>query len=170
MDFFERQDLARASSRKIVLLFLLALPCVIAAVYVVSVGVYAVVWGFFAFWRSVLAEIDPSQHGSVGFFLSLWQPQLFLWVGAATLLVIACGSLYKTRQLAPGGRVVARLLGGERLEPATKKLDELRLALAKRLEQSPAIYELLPEPKRGCAPRGRRATWSCVSRRVVSGL
>ena len=53
MDFFERQELARANSRKIVLLFLLALPCVIAAVYVVSVAVYAVGFTFFAFWRSV---------------------------------------------------------------------------------------------------------------------
>jgi len=126
MDFFERQELARATGRRIVLLFLVALPCVIAAVYVVSVGVYAVAWAFFAFWRSVFVEIQPPAAGTAC-FISIWQPKLFLWVAAGTLLVVGGGSLHKIRQLAPGGRVVALLLGGERLNPDTKKLDALRL-------------------------------------------
>jgi Zn-dependent protease with chaperone function len=126
MDFFERQDLARTSSRRIILLFLLALPCVIAAVYCVSVSVYAVCWAFFAFWRSVFSEIQSSSAGT-NFFVSFWQPRLLLWVGAATLLVVFGGALYKIKQLAPGGQVVALRLGGERLDPQTKKLDELRL-------------------------------------------
>ncbi len=126
MDFFERQELARATGRRIVLLFLVALPCVIAAVYVVSVGVYAVAWAFFAFWRSVFVEIQPPAAGTAC-FISIWQPKLFLWVAAGTLLVVGGGSLQKIRQLAPGGRVVALLLGGERLNPDTKKLDALRL-------------------------------------------
>src|SRR5580765_2448062 len=114
MDFFERQDLARATGRKIVLLFLVALPCVIAAVYVVSVGVYSVAWAFIAFWRSVFVEIQPASAGTA-YFISFWQPKLFLWVATGTLLVVGGGSLHKIRQLAPGGRVVALLLGGERL-------------------------------------------------------
>jgi len=126
MDFFERQELARATGRKIVLLFLVALPCVIAAVYVVSVAVYAVAWAFFAFWRSVYVEIQPSAAGTA-YFISIWQPQMLLWVAAGTLLVVGGGSLHKVRQLAPGGRVVAFLLGGERLNSDTKKLDALRL-------------------------------------------
>ncbi len=103
MDFFERQELARANSRKIVLLFLLALPCVVAAVYLVSVGVYAVSWAFLAFWRSVFSEIH-STAGGTAFFISFWQPALFLWVAAATLLIVAAGSLYKVKQLAPWSR------------------------------------------------------------------
>src|SRR6266446_980578 len=126
MDFFERQELARTHSRKIVLLFLVTLPCVIGMVYIVSVGVYAVSWAFIAFWRSVFAQLQPPQPGSSAYFISLWQPGLLLWVAVATLVSVACGSLYKIRQLAPGGRVVALLLGGERLNPETKKLDELR--------------------------------------------
>src|SRR5438552_10727773 len=126
LDFFERQELARATGRRIVLLFLVALPCVIAAVYVVNVGVYAVAWAFFAFWRSVFVEIHPPAAGTAC-FISIWQPKLFLWVAAGTLLVVGGGSLHKIRQLAPGGRVVAMLLGGERLNPDTKKLDALRL-------------------------------------------
>src|SRR6266540_5502054 len=126
MDFFERQELARANSRKIVLLFLLALPCVVAAVYLVSVGVYAVSWAFLAFWRSVFSEIH-STAGGTAFFISFWQPALFLWVAAATLLIVAAGSLYKVKQLAPGGHVVALSLGGERLNSESKRLDELRL-------------------------------------------
>src|SRR3989441_12643586 len=126
MDFFERQELARATGRKIVLLFLLALPCVIAAVYVVSVGVYAVSWAFFAFWRSVFVEIYSAASGTA-YWIPVWQPKLFLWVAAGTLLVVVSGSLHKIRQLAPGGQVVALLLGGERLNSETKKLDALRL-------------------------------------------
>ena len=127
MDFFERQERARIHSRRIVLLFLLTLPCVIGAVYIVSVGVYAVSWAFIAFWRSVFAELQPPQPGASAYFISLWQAGLLLWVAAATLVTIASGSLYKIRQLAPGGRVVALLLGAERLNPETKRLDELRL-------------------------------------------
>src|SRR5882724_1598690 len=125
MDFFERQEQARDKGRKIVLLFLVALPCVITAVYVVSVAVYAVAWAFFAFWRSVFIEIHSAAAGTA-YFIPVWQPKLFLWVAAGTLLVVVSGSLYKIRQLAPGGHVVALLLGGERLNSETKKLDALR--------------------------------------------
>src|SRR2546427_10302107 len=125
-DFFERQELARANGRKIVLLFLVALPCVVGAVYVVSVGFYAVAWAFLAFWRSVFVEIHSATAGTP-YFVPVWQPKLFLWVAAGTLLVVACGSLHKIRQLAPGGHVVAVLLGGERLNSDTKKPDALRL-------------------------------------------
>lgn len=127
MDFFERQEQAQASSRKLVLLFLVALPCVITAVYVVSVLVYFVGWAFIAFWGSVFAESQIGGVGAANYFVSLWQPTLLLWVGLITLVVVASGSFFKIRQLAPGGRVVATLLGGRRLDPATKDLNELRL-------------------------------------------
>src|SRR5947208_3016529 len=126
MDFFERQEMARVNSRKIVLLFLLALPCVITAVYVVSVAVYALGWAFLAFWRSVFVEIH-STSAETAYFISLWQPTLFWWVAGATLAVVFGGSLYKLKRLAPGGHVVALLLGGELLNLESKKLDELRL-------------------------------------------
>ena len=127
MDFFERQDMARANSRKSVLLFLLALPCVIAAVYLLSVSVYALTWAFLAFWRSVFLEMHSAPAEATVVFVGFWHPKLLLGVGAATLLVVVSGSLYKSRQLAAGGRVVAVLLGGERLSPETKKIEEVRL-------------------------------------------
>src|SRR5262249_39382903 len=111
MDFFERQEQARGKGRKIFLLFLLAVPWGICAVYVVSLGVYAIAWSFVAFWRSVFVEIHPAAAGTA-FFVSVWQPKLFLGVAVGTLLVVAAGSLHKLRQLAPGGHVVALLLGG----------------------------------------------------------
>src|SRR2546426_2797887 len=58
MDFFARQEYALASSRKLILLFLIALPCVIAAVYVASVFVYFGGWAFIAFLGSVFAGVD----------------------------------------------------------------------------------------------------------------
>src|ERR1051326_7164094 len=127
MDFFERQDLARANSRRMGLLFLLALPFVVVAVYCVSLGVYGVSWGFLAFWRSVFQDSYPWPADAPAFFRALWQPGLFIGVTAGTLGIGALGSLYKTRQLAPGGRVVATLLGGEALHAYTRPLEELRL-------------------------------------------
>jgi len=127
MDFFERQEQARASSGKLVLLFLIALPCVIVAVYAMSVLVYFVAWAFIAFWASVFAESQIGGAGGADYFISLWQPTLLLWVALITIIVIVAGSFLKIRQLAPGGRVVATLLGGKRLDPATKDLNELRL-------------------------------------------
>jgi len=127
MDFFERQEQARASSRKFVLLFLIALPCIITAVYVMSVLVYFVGWAFIAFWASVFAESQIGGAGGVDYFISLWQPALLLAVASITILVIVTGSFLKVRQLAPGGRVVATLLGGKPLDPGTKDLNELRL-------------------------------------------
>ena len=126
MDFFERQELARTEGRKIVLLFLVALPGVISAVYVLTAGVYVVARAFFAFGRSVFVEIHSAAAGT-DYFIPVWQPKLFLWVAVGTLLVVVSGSLHKIRQLVPGGQVVALLLGGERLNTETKKLDELRL-------------------------------------------
>lgn len=126
MDFFERQEQARSNSRKMVLLFFVAVSCVIVSVYIVSVSVWEVTWAFFAFWRSVFAEIHSSSSGTV-YLLSLWQPRLFFWVAIITLAVVVGSGIYKLQQLAPGGRVVALLLGGERLDAKTRKLDELRL-------------------------------------------
>src|SRR5437667_8584077 len=122
MDFFERQELARANGRKIVLLFLVALPCVISAVYVVSVAVYASAWVFFAFWRSVFVEIHSATAGTA-YFIPVWQPKLFLWVAAGTLLVDVSGSLHKIGQLTAAGQVLAVLLGVDRVKTANKKLD-----------------------------------------------
>lgn len=127
MDFFERQEQASASSRQLALLFLIALPCIIAAVYVMSVLVCFVGWAFIAFWASVLAESKIGGAGGVDYFISLWQPTLLLWVSLITIVVIVTGSFLKIRQLAPGGGVVATLLGGKRLDPAPKDLNELRL-------------------------------------------
>src|SRR5207247_11438820 len=83
-------------------------------------------WAVFASGRSVFVEL-LSSSGGPAYFISLWQPTLFLWVAGGTLAVVFGGRLYKLKQLAPGGQVVALLLGGERLNPETKKLDELRL-------------------------------------------
>jgi len=151
MDFFERQEQARSNSRRMVLLFFAAVSCVIASVYIVSVGVWEVGWTFFAFWRSVFAEIHSSSSGTV-YLLPIWQPRLFFWVAIIIVGVVAGGGIYKLQQLAAGGRVVALLLGGERLDAKTRKLDELRLlhvveemAVASGTPM-PDIYVLRREP------------------------
>src|SRR6185503_17087519 len=57
----------------------------------------------------------------------LWIPGLFYAVLAATLYIVISGSAYKFHQLRKGGSVVARALGGRRVDPHTSNEDERQL-------------------------------------------
>lgn len=118
MDFFGAQAQARRRTRRLVLLFLLAVVGVIFSVYL-AVGLIFVAGG----------EVAPA---------TLWNPELFLSVAAVTALLISGGSFYKIAALASGGGVaVAESLGGRLVsrsttEPLEKRLlnvvDEMALA------------------------------------------
>ena len=92
MDFFESQDAARQKTGRLVFLFVLAVVSIIVSVYVVVSG-------------AILYTTEAEEA-------RLWDPGLFLAVAAATVAVVAGGSLYKIAQLRGGGRVVAEALGG----------------------------------------------------------
>jgi Zn-dependent protease with chaperone function len=55
---------------------------------------------------------------------SLWFPDVFAVVSLGTLAIISAGSLYKIAELAGGGEVVARSLGGRPVLSATRDLRE----------------------------------------------
>ena len=104
MDFFAHQDAARRRTRRLVLLFALAVAATVLAVYM------AVVIAFREYVTSV------------------WNPALFAIVAASTCSVIAAGSLYKTVALSRGGgEAVAFLLGGKPLVATTTQPGEKRL-------------------------------------------
>ena len=118
MDFFQHQDAARRRTGLLVALFVLAVLCIIAAVYVVVAG--------FLFWQSEME--DPAM---------LWNPLMLGAVGGGVVLVVAGGSIYKIAQLNGGGEVVARSLSGrpvsaDTTDPAERKLlnvvEEMALA------------------------------------------
>lgn len=110
MDFFERQDDARRRSKRLVILFGLAVVAIIGVLYGVATLVRH------GFGITTLSEVG-----------SLWDPGLFLSVATAALVVVGSGSLFKILELRGGGDKVARLLGGDPLDVNTRDAQERRL-------------------------------------------
>src|SRR4051794_20435562 len=102
MDFFQRQDNARRKTKWLMVYFVLATVLTILAVYLV----FAVVSVTHSHGRRYDAVTN----------VSLWNPKLFFWVTAGTLLVVISGSLYKIAELSQGGALVASSLGGQPLD------------------------------------------------------
>ena len=115
MNFFQRQEQTRQSSRRLVLLFAIAVLAVISAVNLVV---------FF-----VLSTAESNERG----YVVPLSDYLFAHPGAAllTTLVVAAiiglASLYKTVVLGGGGGVVARSLGGVRISADTTDPQQRRL-------------------------------------------
>jgi len=111
MDFFERQDQARRSTRRLIAYFMLAVILIILSIYIAGITI------FFGFNVNADPEL-PFQW---------WNPDLFLWITGATLCVVVMGSLYKILALSQGGEVVARWLGGRLIDSSTSDPQERRL-------------------------------------------
>ncbi len=110
MDFFRSQDVARRNTTRLVLLFALALLCLIGITNLLLLAGL----GFFA------------QTINVPLFQRIdWA--LLAWVSGAILLVVGFGSLYKILSLAGGGARVAELLQGRLLLPGSRERHEQRI-------------------------------------------
>jgi Zn-dependent protease with chaperone function len=133
MDFFDRQERARRHTRWLIGYFGLSVVAIVAVTYVL-------------FAPGVLIFLKPPPHAHrmpvplavfwllgealthPGHFIAwTWEPRLAAAYALGASLVIGLGSLYKIRQLAAGGSVVAELLGGRRVEPDTADAEEQRL-------------------------------------------
>jgi Zn-dependent protease with chaperone function len=133
--FFEHQEKARRNTSRLVFLFGLATVAIAASLY----GIAAVATGF--------RGTDPATEQMV--FEIVWlDPVLMLQVGVLTLVVVGGASLYRTHQLAGGGRVVAEALGGRLLHadssaPLERKIlnvvEEMAIASG---TPSPPVYLL----------------------------
>ncbi len=108
MSFFDRQEEAIKRSAHLVLYFSLS---VIAIVFAVDLMVYIV-------------QILERNWEKPGAFTPVWS-QLF-WGAAATLAVIAAGSIYRYIKLRPGGRALAKLVGAVRVDADTEDEDVKR--------------------------------------------
>ncbi|MBW3534405.1 MAG: M48 family metallopeptidase [Gemmatimonadetes bacterium] len=109
MDFFDQQERARKSSGRLVLLFALAVAGMIAVVYLAVLAAFAAEGGL------ALAETG------------IWVPEIFAAVALGVVGVVGAGSAWKTAQLRGGGEVVAKRMGGRRLDPGTRDWKERRL-------------------------------------------
>ena len=139
MDFFERQDRARRSTRLLVVYFVMAVAFLTAAVYVAVLIVFSV----------------TSHHGrylgSPSVF-EFWHPKLFAGVLVGTLSVVTIGSLGKTIELNQGGSVVASTLGGRLVSPTTSDPDERKLM---NVVEEMAIASGVPVPQVYVLPQER---------------
>ena len=100
MDFFQHQQHARTSTRKLIFLFALA---------VVSLLIMTNLLVMFAF-----GFLEPEQV-SAGTIIKQLDWNVFLSVSAVVIGVIFIGSVYKTSSLSSGGTAVAEMLGGKLL-------------------------------------------------------
>ena len=132
MDFFKQQDLARRHTRRLVVLFGMALLGVILSVYaLLAVSLY----GLSSQTESSRNQIDPLP------ILTDWR--ILALVGGGTLLVIGGSSIYRISSLNGGGRVVATSLGGRLLSHQTNDPDERRVL---NVVEEMAIASGIPVP------------------------
>jgi Zn-dependent protease with chaperone function len=103
MNFFEHQEAARRMSRRLVVLFVLAVIAIVITVNVTATFVYL---GVFS---------PPLPRG------------FHLTNTLVTLLMIGAGTWWETARLASGGDAVAQMIGARRIDPSTRDLLERRL-------------------------------------------
>jgi Zn-dependent protease with chaperone function len=129
-NFFENQDAARRNTKRLVLLFFLAVAAIAGMLYLLAVLLTGV------------EQPDPST-GQMAISPLWWQPDLALSVAIATVIVVGAGSLYKIAQLRSGGAAVAEALGGALIPPGTRDADERRLL---NVVEEMAIASGIPAP------------------------
>ncbi len=132
MDFFEQQDLAKRHTRRLVVLFGIAVIGVMISVYaVLAVSVYGV---------NTQTDDDQSKIDPVT-VLTDWR--VIALVGGGTLLVIGGASTYRISALSGGGHVVASTLGGKPLSHTTQDPAEQRVL---NVVEEMAIASGIPVP------------------------
>lgn len=96
MNLFEAQQRARSTSRWLVAGFALSVIGVVVVLYLLA-----------AIWLTWSTQAGPA---------ALWNPQLATIIMPTTASLIVGGSLFKLARLSAGGEVVARGLGGRRID------------------------------------------------------
>ena len=106
MDFFDRQEAARKSSKRLVVYFVIAVLGVAGSV------------GMIGSWvLGSLADRDNTYTIGSAPEYPWWNPEVFFTTAGVTLALILLGSLFKTISLGSGGSAVARSLGGHKINP-----------------------------------------------------
>lgn len=113
IDFFEQQEKARKSTTVLVVLFAIAVFCIIALTYL-AVAFFVVAMGY---------DVGRgAERGGITF-----DPFLLGAVSLGVLLIVGLGSAWKISMLSSGGRAVAESLGGKLVDPGSRDPDERRL-------------------------------------------
>lgn len=116
MNFFEHQAKAHSNSKKLILLFLLAIIAIIAAVY------FPIQWLMFDYFTKAQDRAYFIKDSSI-----IWSYSLFWKVALGTLAIIFIGSYFKIRELSEGGCVIAHMMNGRLVDPETQDFKERQL-------------------------------------------
>jgi Zn-dependent protease with chaperone function/uncharacterized tellurite resistance protein B-like protein len=112
MNFFEQQDRSKKNTSLLVILFVLAVISIVLAVYIAVTG-------------AIYTQTTKSQFDGNTF--NWFDPEIFLGVTVAVLMVILGGSLFKMIALKRGGPYIAESLGGRLVNPGTRDMEEKKL-------------------------------------------
>ena len=112
MNFFEQQDQSKKKTAQLVFLFFLAVIGIVLAVYAVISGV-------------IYSQTMESQLNGNTF--KWFDPNIFLGVTIAVLMVNIGGSLFKIIALKRDGQYIVDSLGGRMVNPATSDMEEKKL-------------------------------------------
>lgn len=148
MNFFAEQDQARRHTKWLVILFVVAVVCLILITNVLVAVTFWVADG----------QMDGYEHASqvIGSGDTQLLSQYFSWQNFGKISLLVCGVLlcvmgFKWLQLSGGGKRVAESLGGSRINPNTNDINEKRvlnvveeMALASGMPV-PAVYLLRGE-------------------------
>lgn len=128
MNFFEHQDQARRNTKRLVVLFVLAVIGVVIAVNVVGALVYV--------------SVMPHPRGVPG---AAALPNGFFAVNTlVTLALIGGGTWWETARLSAGGAAVAKMVDARLIDPSTSDLLERRLV---NVVEEMAIASGIPVPR-----------------------
>jgi Zn-dependent protease with chaperone function/uncharacterized tellurite resistance protein B-like protein len=111
MNFFEQQDAARRHTRRLVVLFLLAVVAIVVAVNLVAALAF----------MGVSADLVTDGKRIMA------PASFYVFVTLATLALIAGGSLVQIMRLAGGGAKLARMMGARQVSRASTDPAERRL-------------------------------------------
>jgi Zn-dependent protease with chaperone function len=131
MNFFERQAAARRMSRRLIILFVLAVIAIVIAVDIVVL-----------FASGYAAPSRMAEGGDFGGFLAA-NAGLLLVTSVATIALIGIASMVRMAGLRAGGAVVARGLGGNQVDENTRDPQLRRL---RNVVEEIAIASATPVP------------------------
>lgn len=126
MDFFGHQEQARRNTRRLAVLFALAVILTIGVIYLALAAI---------FLRPRSGQIEGPGW--------LWNTKFFLGVAGGTVAVVAAGSLLKINELSCGGSGLAMKLGGSQVDPGTTDPDKRKLM---NVVEEMAIASGIPVP------------------------
>ncbi len=123
MDFFERQHSSKRNTRKLVFLFCVVMVIIsITNHFVISVVSGSVMTNMEGGW------LDGKRVGWMGFiqhYLLNLKNALIITICTAAIIILL--AIYKYYQLRRGGVAVAEMMGGRRVDAATKDVQERKL-------------------------------------------